>query len=125
MTDDDAKSPKAPAPLNRQQRRALKRGRMKLIEGGKPADAPSVDMSQPAGRFAYHLHEFIVRYFAANPDLERTAACAAALQIAAKFAVELGGDTDQFAMAASHFFDGEAAARRKPGGGTPGPGRAG
>lgn len=85
---------------------------MKLIEGGKHPDAPSVDMSQPAGRFAFYLHEFIVRYVAKNPDLERTAACAAALQVAAKFAVELDGDEDGFVVAARHFFGGEYQARR-------------
>jgi hypothetical protein len=122
MNDDDPKL-RAPVPLNRHQRRAMKGARMKLIEGGKRADAPAVDMSQPAGRFAFYLHEFIVRYFAANADLERTAACAAALQVAAKFAVELGGDTEQFAMAAQHFFDGEVQAGRLPG--VPGPGSAG
>ena len=73
--DDDTKKkpPPPPVPLSRQQRRAMKKDRLKLIAGGKRAGAPSVDMSQPAGRFAFHLHEFIVRYMVRNPDLERTA----------------------------------------------------
>ncbi len=114
MTDDDSKK-KAPPPLpsmNRAQRRALKGERMKLIEGGKRPDMPSVDMSQPAGRFAFHLHEFVVRYLVRNPDLERTAACAATLQVASKFAVELDGNEEGFAVAARHFFSGEWQARR-------------
>lgn len=98
--------------MTRQQRRQMKRGRMKLIEGGKRPDAPSVDMSQPAGRFAFYLHDFIVHYVAKNPDLEKTAACAAALQVAAKFAVEVEGDEEGFAVAAKHFFNGEWQARR-------------
>lgn len=111
--DDEKKKPvPMPVPMTRQQRRALKRGRMKLIEGGKRPDAPSVDMTQPAGRFAFFLHDFIVRYVAKNPDLERTAACAAAIQVAAKFAVELDGNEAEFAKAASHFFVGEWQARR-------------
>lgn len=118
MSGDEKKpAPRAPA-MNRAQRRAQKGERMKLIRGGKPADAPSVDMTQPAGRFAYYLHEFIVRYVAKNPDLERTAACAAALQVAAKFGVEVGGDAEGFAVAARHFFSGEEKARR----GAPDPG---
>lgn len=112
MDDEKKKAPRLPAPMNRSQRRALKRGRMKLIEGGKRPDAPSVDMSQPAGRFAFFLHEFIVRYMAKNADLDRTAACAAALQVASKFAVELDGDEDGFVVAARHFFSGEYQARR-------------
>lgn len=112
--DDTKKKPPAPqvVPLNRQQRRQQRKERMKLIQGGKHPDAPSVDMSQPAGRFAFYLHEFIVRYVAKNPDLEKTAACAAALQVAAKFAVELDGDEDGFVVAARHFFNGEWQARR-------------
>lgn len=112
---DDEKKKKAPpmlVPMNRSQRRAMKRGRMKLIEGGKSPDAPSVDMTQPAGRFAFFLHEAIVQYMVRNPDLDRTAACAAALQVAAKFAVELDGDEDGFVVAARHFFNGEWQARR-------------
>jgi len=113
MDDEKKKArPAVPTPLTRQQRRAMKRGRMKLIEGGKHPDAPSVDMSEPAGRFAFYLHEFIVRYVAKNPDLEKTAACAAALQVAAKFAVEVEGDEEGFAVAAKHFFNGEWQARR-------------
>jgi hypothetical protein len=116
VNDDETKKKKAPKPAlpvphNRASRRAMKRDRLKLIQGGKPPDAPKVDMSQPAGRFAFHLHEFIVRYVVANPDLERTAACAAALQVAGKFAVELGGNAEEFSMAAAHFFNGEAEAR--------------
>lgn len=112
---DDEKKKKAspmPVPMTRQQRRQMKRSRMKLIEGGKRPDAPSVDMSQPAGRFAFYLHEFIVRYVAKNPDLEKTAACAAVLQVAAKFAVEVEGDEEGFTVAAKHFFNGEWQARR-------------
>lgn len=118
MTDDETnskkrKAPPLPVPMTRQGRRAMKRDRLKLIQGGKPPDAPRVDMSQPAGRFAFHLHEFIVRYVVANPDLEKTAACAASLQVSAKFAVELGGNAEEFARAAEHFFGGEEAARQK------------
>lgn len=117
--DSDEKKPQPPVlAMNRAQRRAQKGARMKLIRGGKRPDAPSVDMTQPAGRFAYHMHEFIVRYVAKNPDLERTAACAAALQVAAKFGVEAGGDEEGFAIAARHFFSGEEKARR----GAPDPG---
>jgi len=112
--DDEKKKPRPalPVPMTRQERRSMKRGRMKLIEGGKRPGAPSVDMTQPAGRFAFFLHEFIVRYMAKNADLDRTAACAAALQVAAKFAVELDGDEDGFVVAARHFFSGEWQARR-------------
>lgn len=112
--DDTKKKPPPPqvVPLNRQQRRAQRKERMKLIQGGKDPDAPSVDMSQPAGRFAFYLHEFIVRYVAKNPDLEKTAACAAALQVASKFAVEVEGDEEGFVVAARHFFKGEWQARR-------------
>jgi hypothetical protein len=99
--------------MNRAQRRAQKGKRLKMIQGDKPEDAPSVDMTQPAGRFAYHLHEFIVRYFVKNPDLAPTEACAAALQVAAKFGVEVGGDADGFVVAARHFFEGEEAARHQ------------
>ena len=112
MDDKKKRAPPPPVPMTRQQRRSMKRGRMKLIEGGKRPDAPSVDMTQPAGRFAFYLHEFIVRYVAKNPDLEKTAACAAALQVAAKFAVEVDGDEEGFAVAARHFFTGEWQARR-------------
>jgi hypothetical protein len=112
MEDEPKKKPPPPVGLNRAQRRALKGGRMKLIEGGKHPDAPSVDMSQPAGRFAFYLHEFIVRHFARNPDLDRTAACAAALQVAAKLAIELDGNEEGFVVAARHFFTGEWQARR-------------
>ncbi len=119
MDSDEKKRPPPPVPpMNRAQRRARQGDRMKLIQGGKRPDAPSVDMTQPAGRFAYHLHEFIVRYVARNPDLEPTAACAAALQVAAKFGVEVGGDEEGFGVAARHFFAGEAEARR----GAPDPG---
>lgn len=115
MRDDGAgqppkRPPPLPVPLSRRERRAMKKQRLKLIQGGKAPDAPQVDMSQPAGRFAFFLHDFIVRYFVAHPELERTAACAAALQVAAKFAVELGGNQTEFALAAEHFFAGEAAA---------------
>lgn len=118
--DDENEKKKAPSPagMNRAQRRALKAGRMKLIEGGKHPDAPSVDMTKPAGRFAFHLHEFVVRYVARNPDLAPTEACAAALQVASKFAVELQGDEEGFVVAARHFFNGEWQARR---GATPPP----
>lgn len=128
MTPDDPKPKKKPpaprivVPMTRQQRRAQKRGRLKLIAGGKPADAPHVDTSHPAGRFALSLHNFMTAYLVAHADLEPSALCAAALQIAAKFAVELGGNDEEFALAASHFFQGEAEARRK---GPPPPGVAG
>jgi hypothetical protein len=109
--DDSKKKPGKPQ-MNRAQRRAQNARRLRAIQGGKHPDAPSVDMTKPAGRFAFYLHDFITRYVAKNPDLAPTEACAAALQVAAKFGVELGGDEDGFVVAARHFFSGEEKARR-------------
>lgn len=100
-----------PVPLNRKARRSMKRERLKLIQGGKLPEAPQVDMSTPAGHFAFALHQFMIRYLAQNPDLPQSDTCAAALQVAATFGVQMGGNATEFRMAAEHFFCREEEAR--------------
>lgn len=106
--------PKVPS-LNRHARRAGKRERLKLLQGGKRPDAPTLDTSTPAGRFAVSLHAFLANYAAAHPEAPESDLCAAALHVAAKFAVEIkDSNADDFGKAASSFFVGECVARRGP-----------
>lgn len=92
--------------MNRQQRRAAAKGRLKVIQGEKPAGNEVPDT--PAARFARSLHQYLVTYYAKHPDLARTEACAAALQVASGLALDVGGDREGFLIAAGHFYDGEA-----------------
>lgn len=98
--------------MNRKQRRAGRKDRFRMIEGGGEAPAPRADTSAPAGRFAVALDRFTKEHFAKNGDMDGMQACAVLLQVAAGIAVELDGNHDEFTKAAGHFFIEEFEARK-------------
>ena len=101
--------------MNRlERRRRMKQMRMKVLRGGKPASAPQLDTSEPAGLLAKKLDGFVRDQCAADSRLDPSTVLAVLLQLSAALIVELNAPEAEVFQALETFTANERQARKLP-----------